>query len=59
MRQEKSFFVNLFRRKIKQAVEITEVQLNNNTEENKEIIEENEWKQENEVIYENYSLESY
>lgn len=57
MKQEESFFVNLFRRKIKQEVELTEVKLNNDHDVNLKILTENEWKQEYEVIYESYALE--
>lgn len=57
MKQEESFFVNLFRRKIKQEVETTEVKLNNDHDVNHKILTENEWKQEYEVIYESYPLE--
>jgi hypothetical protein len=57
MKQEESFFVNLFRRKIKQEVESTEVKLNNDHDVNLKILTENEWKQEYEVIYESYALE--
>ena len=57
MKQEESFFVNLFRRKIKQEVETTEVKLNNDHDVNLKILTENEWKQEYEVIYESYALE--
>jgi len=57
MKKEQSFFVNLFKRKNNQEVETTELKLFSDHKVNPEMTKENEWKQEYEVIYQNYSLE--
>jgi len=57
MKKEESFFVNLFKRKNNQEVETTELKLFSDHKVNPEMTKENEWKQEYEVIYQNYSLE--
>jgi hypothetical protein len=57
MKKEESFFVNLFKRKNNQEVETTELKLFSDHKVNHEMTKENEWKQEYEVIYQNYSLE--
>lgn len=57
MKKEESFFVNLFKRKNNQEVETTELKLFSYHKVNPEMTKENEWKQEYEVIYQNYSLE--
>lgn len=59
MKQEESFFINLFKKRNTIKSERKEFQLNDIPEENIETTDDNEWKQEYELIYQSYCLELY